>query len=195
MRSVHKKQQTLAIAADQCDTCECYRRPTRRDELLAKMDRIVPWAKFCALIEPHYPKVGDGRPPVGLVRMLYMYFVQHWFNLADEACEDVLLDSVAPRRFVGIDLGRERVSDGTTLLKFRRTLKKHKLGTAFFAKKRAGAARQGHEGGYRHHRGRCHHLVTAVDHAAGSGHTKPSQARWQATCCPPSKVRSSGISA
>lgn len=38
------------------------------------------------------------------------------------------------RRFVGIDLGRERVTDGTTLLKFRRLLEKHKLGEALFAK-------------------------------------------------------------
>jgi IS5 family transposase len=66
--------------------------------------------------------------------MLRMYFVQHWFNLADAACEDALLDSTALRRFVGIDLGRERVPDATTLLKFRRLLEKHRLGEALFAK-------------------------------------------------------------
>ena len=65
--------------------------------------------------------------------MLRMYFVQHWFNLADEACEEALLDSTALRRFVGIDLGHERVPDGTTLLKFRRLLEKHKLGEQLFA--------------------------------------------------------------
>jgi transposase, IS5 family len=70
---------------------------------------------------------------VGLERMLRMYFVQHWFNLADEACEEALLDSTALRRFVGIDLGRERVPDGTTLLKFRRLLEKRKLGEQLFA--------------------------------------------------------------
>lgn len=63
-----------------------------------------------------------------------MYSVQQWFNLADEACEDALLDSTALRRFVGIDLGRERVPDATTLLKFRRLLEKHDLGAALFAK-------------------------------------------------------------
>ena len=63
-----------------------------------------------------------------------MYFVQQWFNLADAACEDALLDSTALRRFVGIDLGRERVPDATTLLKFCRLLEKHKLGEALFAK-------------------------------------------------------------
>ena len=107
------KQQTLAMAADQSESFERYRRPTRRDEFLATMERIVPWAELCEVVAPHYPKAGNGRPPVGLERMLRMYFVQHWFNLADEACEEALLDSVALRRFVGIDLGRERVPDGS----------------------------------------------------------------------------------
>jgi len=65
--------------------------------------------------------------------MLRMYFVQHWFNLADEACEEALLDSTALHHFVGIDLGRERVPDGTTLLNVRRLLEKHKLGEQLFA--------------------------------------------------------------
>ncbi len=128
------KQQTLAVAADDNAQYEQYRRPTKRDTFLATMEQIVPWAALCEVIEPHYPKAGSGRPPVGLERMLRMYFVQHWFNLADVACEDALLDSTALRRFVGIDLGRERVPDATTLLKFRRLLEKHKLGEALFAK-------------------------------------------------------------
>jgi transposase, IS5 family len=128
------KQQTLAIAADQNAQYEQYRKPTRRDMFLATMERIVPCEALCGVIEPHYPKAGNGRPPVGLERMLRMYFVQHWFNLADEACEDALLDSTALRRFVGIDLDRERVPDATTLLKFRRLLEKHDLGAALFAK-------------------------------------------------------------
>jgi IS5 family transposase len=113
---------------------ERFRKPTRRDTFLAQMEALVPWAALCSVIEPHYPKAGNGRPPVGLGRMLRMYLVQHWFNLADEACEDALLDSPALRRFVGIDLGRERVPDATTLLKFRRLLEDNKLGEALFAK-------------------------------------------------------------
>ncbi|WP_124224078.1 IS5 family transposase [Tibeticola sediminis] len=127
------KQQTLAMAADQGAGFEQYRRPTKRDAFLATMEQIVPWQELCAVIEPYYPKPGNGRPPVGLERMLRMYFVQHWFNLADEACEEALLDSTALRRFVGIDLGRERVPDGTTLLKFRRLLEQHELGKQLFA--------------------------------------------------------------
>ncbi len=127
------KQQTLAMAADEGAGFEQYRRATKRDVFLATMNEIVPWRQLCEVIEPHYPKAGNGRPPVGLERMLRMYFVQHWFNLADEACEEALLDSAALQRFVGIDLGRERVPDGTTLLRFRRLLEAHGLGQRLFA--------------------------------------------------------------
>ena len=126
------KQQTLAVAADQ--TFESYRKPTRRDEFLKTMEAIVPWTALCDVIEPHYPKAGNGRPPIGLERMLRIHFLQHWFNLADLSCEEALYDSASLRRFVGIDLGREPVPDATTMLKFRRLLNDHKLGEALFAK-------------------------------------------------------------
>jgi IS5 family transposase len=128
------KQQTLAMAVDQGAGFEQYRRPTKRDVFLQTMNDIVPWAQLCEVIEPYYPKGEGGRPPIGLERMLRMHFVQHWFNLADDACEEALLDSTSLRRFVGIDLGRERVPDGTTLLKFRRLLNDHNLGKQLFAK-------------------------------------------------------------
>jgi transposase, IS5 family len=128
------KQKTLAMAADQGAGFEQYRRPTKRDVFLQTMNEIVPWEQLCDVIRPHYPKGEGGRPPKGLERMLRMYFVQHWFNLADDACEEALLDSTSLRRFVGIDLGCERVPDGTTLLKFRRLLDDHELGKQLFAK-------------------------------------------------------------
>ena len=124
------KQQTLAMAADQ--TFENYRKPTRRDEFLKTMDTIVPWSALCEVIEPHYPKAGNGRPPIGLERMLRIHFIQHWFNLADLACEEALYDSASLRRFVGIDLGREPVPDSTTITKFRKLLNDNKLGEALF---------------------------------------------------------------
>jgi IS5 family transposase len=86
-----------------------------------------------AEIEPFYPKAGNGRPPVGLERMLRMYFLQQWFNLADPAVEDALYDSNAMRHFVGIDLGREPVPDETTVCKFRHLLERHGLGAKIFA--------------------------------------------------------------
>ncbi len=89
---------------------------------MARMGSLVPWAEFCALIEPRYPKVGGGRPPRSMERMLRMYLIANWFNLADEACEEALYDVPAFRDFCRIDLGRERVPDATRLRQFRHFL-------------------------------------------------------------------------
>jgi len=51
---------------------------------LSRAPQVVPWSELCALIEPHYPKSGNGRPPVGVARMLRIYFLQQWFNLSLE---------------------------------------------------------------------------------------------------------------
>lgn len=123
------KQSTLAATG-----FEVHRKATRKAEFLARMDRLIPWEEFCKVIDSFYPKAGNGRPPIGLERMLRMYFIAHWFNLADEACEDALYDLPAFREFCRIDLGRERVPDATSLLNFRHLLEKHDLGAALFAK-------------------------------------------------------------
>jgi transposase, IS5 family len=121
------RQLTLATAG-----FEKYRKPTRRAAFLAEMERVVPWRELCALVEPFYPKPGNGRPPIGLERMLRLHFLQHWFNLSDPAAEEALYESVSMRRFVGIDLGREPVPDETTILNFRHLLERHGLGEALF---------------------------------------------------------------
>ena len=59
------KQMTLAAAG-----FERYAKTTRRAVFLAEMKRVVPWPALCGLIEPFYPKAGNGRPPVGVERML-----------------------------------------------------------------------------------------------------------------------------
>jgi IS5 family transposase len=111
---------------------EKYSKTTRRARFLAEMDRVVPWRALCARIEPIYPKAGNGRPPVGVERMLRMYFLQHWFNLSDPAVEEALYDSPTLRAFVGIDLGQEPVPDETTVCKFRHLLEEHGLGRVLF---------------------------------------------------------------
>jgi transposase, IS5 family len=96
------------------------------------MERVVPWSALCGLIEPFYPKPGNGRPPVGVERMLRLYCLQQWFNLSDPAVEEALYDSLAMRQFVGIDLGREPVPDETTVCRFRHLLEEHDLGRQLF---------------------------------------------------------------
>ena len=109
------------------------KRVTRREKFLAEMEVVVPWSRLEALIVPQYPSGGRvGRQPIGVPRMLRMYFLQQWFGLADEAVEDAIYDSQAMREFVGIDLGRESVPDATTLLKFRRLLETKKLTAKLF---------------------------------------------------------------
>jgi IS5 family transposase len=113
---------------------EKYRKPTRREQFLAEMNKIIPWEGLCGVIEPFYPKPeGAGRPPIGLERMLRIHCLQHWFNLSDPAVEEALYDSRAMRRFVGIDLGREPAPDETTICKFRHLLEAHNLGDQLFA--------------------------------------------------------------
>ena len=106
---------------------------TRREKFLARMDEVIPWAKLLAVIEPHYPNGRRGRPPIGLERMLRVYFLQQWYALADEALEDAIYDSQALQRFARIDLSAEGVPDATTLLKFRRLLETHDLCQGLFA--------------------------------------------------------------
>ena len=104
-----------------------YGRKSRRELFLDEMKQVVPWSDLESLVEPHYPKAGNGRRPVGLGIMLRLYFVQHWFALSDPAAEDALYDSAALRRFVGIDLGRAPAPDETTILNFRHLLEQHDL--------------------------------------------------------------------
>ena len=121
------RQSTLATV-----NFDKHRKQTRRAAFLAEMDQVVPWQELCAEIEPFYPKPGNGRPPVGLERMLRLHLLQHWFNLSDPAAEEALYDSLSMREFVGIDLGREPVPDETTILNFRHLLERHGLGKKLF---------------------------------------------------------------
>lgn len=109
------------------------KKTTRREKFLARMDTLLPWAQLLAVIEPFYPTGQRGRPPIGLERMLRVYFLQQWYGLADEALEDALYDSQALQGFARIDLSAEGVPDATTLLKFRRLLETHDLCQGLFA--------------------------------------------------------------
>jgi len=123
-----KKQRSFA---DQ--EYEKFRKKTRREQFLEDMNAVVPWQELVDVVEPFYPKgEGPGRPPVGLERMLRIYFLQNWFNLSDPAVEESLYDIPAMRGFVGIDLGEEPVPDETTVCKFRHLLEQNDLTKKLF---------------------------------------------------------------
>jgi transposase, IS5 family len=118
------KQQSLASQG----VFEKYGRKSRRELFLDEMEKVVPWSGLEALVRPRYAKAGNGRQPVGLSMMLRTYFVQQWFNLSDPGVEELLYESPAVRRFVGVDLGIASAPDETTVLRFRHLLEKHDLG-------------------------------------------------------------------
>jgi transposase, IS5 family len=105
---------------------------TRRERFLTEMDAVLPWAQLLALIEPYYPKAGQGRQPLGLEKMLRIYFLQQWFNLSDPQAEDAIYDSEAMRRFARVELGDDVVPDETTILRFRHLLERQRLTAAIF---------------------------------------------------------------
>lgn len=89
------------------------KRRTKRDEFLERMDRLIPWKEWRALVEPYYPSGRRGRPPRGVEVMLRMYLLSVWFNLSDEGVEDAIYDSlcvssVPGDRFPGTRAGAGR---------------------------------------------------------------------------------------
>ena len=110
---------------------------TRRERFLAEMDAVIPWSRLLALIEPHYPKAGNGTQPKPMEQMLRIYFMQNWFNLSDPQAEDSLYDIESMRRFAGIELLGHDIPDETTILRFRHLLEQHQLTERIFAEIRS----------------------------------------------------------
>ena len=117
-------QQTLASQA----IFEKHGRKSKRELFLDHMNQVVPWSELLALVEPFYPKAGNGRQPVGLAIMLRSYFLQQWFSLSDPGMEEAFYESPVLRRFAGVDLGVAAAPDETTILRFRHLLEEHDLG-------------------------------------------------------------------
>src|SRR5712691_339228 len=130
---------------------------TRREQFLAEMDCVIPWKPLLAVIAPYYPKAGQGRQPLGLEKMLRIYFLQQWFNLSDPQAEDAIYDSESMRRFARVELGDEVVPDETTILRFRHLLEKHGLNPSDLQFDHRAAGRTAVVAALGNHRGRDHH--------------------------------------
>ncbi len=109
------------------------RKQTRREKFLAEMEQVVPWKALLAVIEPVYPKAGNGRRPYALKTMLRIHLMQNWFGYSDPAMEEALYEVAPLRRFAGLSLARGSVPDETTILNFRRLLETHALAPAILA--------------------------------------------------------------
>lgn len=132
------KQQSLASL-----TYEGMKKRTKRERFLNEMEQVVPWERLLGLIEPHYPKAGKGRQPMGLNVMLRIYCLQQWYGLSDPGVEEALYDMESMRRFAGLELGEEAIPDETTILNFRHLLEQHNLTGAVFEAVKAYLTEQG----------------------------------------------------
>ena len=107
------------------------RRQTRKEIFLSRMDNLLPWTQLLEVIEPFYPKVGNGRRPYPLETMFRIHCMQQWYSLGDEAMEDALYEIASMRQFAQLSLDKA-IPDRTTIMNFRHLLEKHKLTRKLF---------------------------------------------------------------
>lgn len=108
---------------------EKHNKQTRKERFLDEMDQVIPWQALSKGLARYYPNPqGAGRRPIGLERMLRIYFMQHWYSLSDPGMEEALYDSRAMRDFAGIDLGTEAAPDESTILQFRHLMEARDFG-------------------------------------------------------------------
>ncbi|WP_223930644.1 IS5 family transposase [Aeromonas caviae] len=107
------------------------RRQTRKEIFLSRMNQILPWQNMVEVIEPFYPKAGNGRRPYPLETMLRIHCLQHWYNLSDGAMEDALYEIASMRLFARLSLD-SALPDRTTIMNFRHLLEQHQLARQLF---------------------------------------------------------------
>jgi len=106
---------------------------TRKREFPDEMNRVVPWSRIIALIEPHYQEGKTGTPPFPVETMLRIHCLQQWFGLSDPAMEEALYDVPVYSEFPELGSGMTRLPDESTILRFRHLLETHDLAVQILA--------------------------------------------------------------
>ena len=102
---------------------------TQKAKLLAEMERVVPWVKLLAIVQPfYYSSSGRGHLPYPLQTMLRIYMLQTWFGYSDpEDMEDALNENLRILAFCGLSLETDNIPDAAAIAKFRQLIRTHKL--------------------------------------------------------------------
>ena len=106
---------------------------TRKREFLDEMNLVIPWSQLLALMTPHAPAGKTGRPPFATEVMPRIHLLQQFFGHSDPAMEEALDDIPLYREFAKLDAGITRLSDESTILRFRHMLEKNDLGVQILA--------------------------------------------------------------
>ncbi len=153
------RQQTLAAQTG----FEKYGRKTKRERFLEEMEQVVPWTELEALVEPHYPKGENGRPPVGLGIMLRMYFLQQWFNLWIRERKKRCMNRPCCGTLWALIWDVRRRRTRLRSCSFRHLLEKHDLGGAMLDAVNRYLESSGHPHHHGHDRGRDDYSCALVD--------------------------------
>jgi IS5 family transposase len=107
----------------------------RTAEFFRKCDKYIPWNELAASLKDMYSnntsKGGASNWPI--VMMVKCMMLQRWFKLTDPMLEEMLLDRLSFRRFVGLTI-KGKTPDETTFVVFRKRLRKHGHGATLFDK-------------------------------------------------------------
>lgn len=107
---------TLAKMSDELGAAR-----TSKKEFLEKIDTIIPWEEWEAIIEPCYYKGERGNKPYPLELMLRIYILQNLYDLADMKIRMEVIDSRAFSDFCGVT-SPNQVPNGDTIGRFRNIL-------------------------------------------------------------------------
>jgi transposase, IS5 family len=98
----------------------------RTSEFFRKCDLYIPWSKLAEPLHDMYRNndSGGGASNWPVVMMIKCIMLQKWFNLSDPMLEEMLLDRLSFRRFVGL-AADDGAPDETTFVRFRKRLREH----------------------------------------------------------------------
>ena len=110
------KQMTISLISDELRNVT-----TPKKELLERMENIIPWEEWEAIVKPHYYEGERGNKPYPLELMLRIYTLQNLYGLADMAVKYEIIDSRTFSNFCSVDSSNQ-VPDGDTIGRFRKIL-------------------------------------------------------------------------
>lgn len=99
-----------------------YDRAVSAGHFLRKLEKVIPWSRFTAVLLRWYQGQGqEGRPPYEPAVILKMLLLSYLYNLSERQTEVIVNDSISMKCFVGLAVD-EPAPDHSTLTAFKRRI-------------------------------------------------------------------------
>ena len=111
----------------------------RAKAFFAVCEREIPWAQLADAVKNVFPEPAPatvakgGAPHWPVVTMLKVMLMQKWFGLSDPMAEEMIMDRLSFRQFVGLSLD-DKTPDHSTISLFRKRLREAGHGSTLFDK-------------------------------------------------------------